>query len=987
MEYKEFKITEENAKYMFNNFSTTEQLFYIEYVDSSLNSLIKVHENAEKSLLFLESREPKKVYFKYYHRANVIDIVLDIKRGNIEYSYESESQPEDIDTIIQNIFTDFDLKEQKTLFTSGSFNIDIRNFNDFNFYCFIFIVINLIEKNAANIIYMRETYNPRSLKKRSKYYFRDFENLNNLDYVLSFTIDNIMSNLYNIKYRAKNKEKDYIIDVSYLIKKFMIFYEENSITEDGNSISYEFVKDFYDDTFEYKEKTYSRIPNKITNLRNKSKSENIFPGGGEYTKSMCECKLQPIIIDKEDIEDWEKYEDFNKIGTKIKHRSMLFPPKNSSQGPKKYYICPTHEHPVPILKQNTGLNARNYPYLPCCKVKGNNMFYNSYEETRLRGNGPIVSLKQSELQTKSLPLPLQSFFKNFVNDDVEIKPVEVSVDNSFAACVLHGTKDYEPPVRIALKKRFPNYLQVSSILKNFKLDYKKNIHNFRREILRLYGDISVLKQEMFDYSDEDISKTLKNEEYLDSRLFFRLFESIFSINVFVFYISNEKPILETPRYKDFHIRNINEDLPSLFLYRDITSSQGRYSIISGRQKLYSSKNIQGFLQPYYRSDITEDNKTITRLNPYRDIIWEKIFKNNEIYSQRINKEGKCYCINIGIEDSEISVYIPLSAPLNIPTLSKISKGNSNKIKKYFGEGNIGSEGLWYYINGLREIFIPCEDVDINLTICKNFLKDKLSQEIDKNYNIFNMNLDNSSKFIEICIWIWRTSMLSLDEWFGKFIKESQKTDIFEKDKLDIEFMLPSYNSTEECLKWIRDNNPIFSEVFRDDGIYIYPELRENIYLYLSKIDSITKGLPNFPSKFLTTSLIDKEDFKKTEEEIFFTNLRNLEEWKEDRFNEVEIYNDLENRDMYIYQSDKGMYLVKTTSTINEAMLLSVFWLKKKKFLDPSSITNKLLNTVIERYGYKLYDKNLKIIKEQNKQSNLEIIKYSSDIYSTFLKII
>ena len=113
----------------------------------------------------------------------------------------------------------------------------------------------------------------------------------------------------------------------------------------------------------------------------------------------------------------------------------------------------------------------------------------------------------------------------------------------------------------------------------------------------------------------------------------------------------------------------------------------------------------------------------------------------------------------------------------------------------------------------------------------------------------------------------------------------------------------------------------------------------------------------------------------------------MEEWKEDRLNEVEIYNDLENRDMYIYQSDKGMYLVKTTSTINEAMLLSVFWLKKKKFLDPSSITNKLLNTVIERYGYKLYDKNLKIIKEQNKQSNLEIIKYSSDIYSTFLKII
>ena len=158
-------------------------------------------------MLSLELREQNKVYFKYYHRANVIDIVLDIKKSIIEYTYEYESNPEVIDSIVKDIFVDFDLRDQKTLFTSGSFNIDIRNFNDFNFYCFIFIVINLIDKNAANIIYTRETYNPRSLKKRSKYYFRDFENLSSIDYILSFTIDNIISNLYSIKYRAKKQRK------------------------------------------------------------------------------------------------------------------------------------------------------------------------------------------------------------------------------------------------------------------------------------------------------------------------------------------------------------------------------------------------------------------------------------------------------------------------------------------------------------------------------------------------------------------------------------------------------------------------------------------------------------------------------------------------------------------------------------------------------------------------------------------------------------
>ena len=766
----------------------------------------------------------------------------------------------------------------------------------------------------------------------------------------------------------------------------MIFYEENSITEEGDFVSHEFVKDFYENPFDYKEKSYSRIPNKITNLRNKSKSDNIFPGGGEYTKSMCECKLQPIIIDKEDIEDWEKYEDFNKNGTKIRHKTMLFPPSNSSQGPKKYYMCPTHKYPIPILKPNTGINSKEYPYLPCCKVKGKNIFYNTYEETRLLAKGPIVSLKQSELQTKSLPLPLQSFFKSFIEDDVEIRPVEVSINDSFIACILHGTRDYEPPVRKLLAKRLPNYQQIVGILKEYKKDYKRNILKFRRESLRFCANSSVVKQEMFDFEDEDIYNVLKSEEYIDSRMFFRFFESIFSVNIFVFCVLNEKPILEKPRYKDFHIRNINEDLPALFLYRDTTSTKGRYSIISGRQDLYSSSNIQGFLQPYYRSDVKEKN-LITRLNPYRNIIWEKIFKDNEIYSQRINKEGKCYCINISVEDEEVSVYIPLSAPLNVPLVSKISKGDSKKIKKYFGEGNIGSEGLWYYINGLKEIFIPCEDIGINLIVCKEYTIDKLSKVTDEDYAIFNTNMKNSSLFIEICIWVWRTSMLSLNDWFDRYIKEIDKSDIFEKYKLNIDFMLPSYSSTEECIEWIRRSNPYFSEVFKEDGIYLYSELIENIYLYLTKIDSITKGLPNFPSKFLTTTLVNKEDYKENSEEMLFINLETLEDWTKGRFNELEVYNTLENRDLYIYQNDKGMYLIKNTSTLNEAMLISVFWLKKKIFLEPSSITMNLLSMVVEKYGYKLYDKEMNVIKEQIKQSNIDIIRYSSDVYSTFLKII
>ena len=69
------------------------------------------------------------------------------------------------------------------------------------------------------------------------------------------------------------------------------------------------------------------------------------------------------------------------------------------------------------------------------------------------------------------------------------------------------------------------------------------------------------------------------------------------------------------------------------------------------------------------------------------------------------------------------------------------------------------------------------------------------------------------------------------------------------------------------------------------------------------------------------------------------------------------------------------------------MLISVYWLKMKKFIEPKMMTSNLLSTVVQKYGYKLYDTDLKLIKEKPRESNIDVIRYSSDVYSTFLKII
>lgn len=982
-EYTNFDITNSNVKYVFNEFHVDENLYYIEYVDSDNQSLIKVHDTADKELLDIEEREKDNIYFKYKHQTDVIDIKLKINSKKLEYSYYAGKDSSEIDTILQNIFRNFNLTNQKTLFISGSFSMDIKNYKEFSFYYFIFMLINLINKEANNIIYMRETFNTRGLKKRPKYYFRDFENINHIDYVMSFTIDNVISNLYNIKYRAKNKEKQYIMEIAYLIKKYMTFYEDMSITTEGDYVSDYFVNKFYKKKFDYQERSYTRIPTKIANLRSKSQVENIFPSGGEYTKGMCECKLQPIIIDKEDVKDWESYEDINEKGRRIKHKTILFPPENSTQGPKRHYVCPTHRYPIPVLKPNTGSNSKQYPYLPCCKMTGKDEFYDFYEETRLQGKGPSISLKQSDLQTRSLPLPLQSFFKTLMDDEIEINPVEVNVNDSFIGCILYATRDYMPPQRVGDK----NYKILYDTLRTYKKDYKQGVKMLRRNINQFKVHYETTKQEMFDYTNDDIINILTSDEYIDSMLFFKFFEYLFSVNIFVFTMIDDKPILEKPRYKDFHVRNIIEELPSVYLYRDPVTIKGRYSLIKSSKTLFSSNNFQNLIQDYYKTE-TKNDQITTYLNPYQNIIWEKIFKNYKIVSQKINEDGKCYCINIQIQNFGISVYIPPSAPLNVMNSDKIFRSSVKTLTKYFQKGEIGSQGVWYVINGMRSVFIPCKDLEQNDDICFDYTRDILKNEKNQGYSNFKIDTKNSHILIDFCIWMWRVSRLNLEEWFDTYISVSEpNTGIFTTKLLKSEYILPKYGSVPECIKWLRELNPDYDTVFRDEQVVVYPELKNSIYLYMKKVDSLTEGLVNAPSSYMSSTLETKNDYDIKKNELIFDDLPSLDDWKNDKFHNLEIFDTLDNRGIYIYRNDKGMYLVVNTESLAETLLLILYWNKSKKIVNKDLFTPQLLKGVMNRVGYKLYDTKLKIIKENKKPKLFDVIFYNTNLYSTFIKLI
>ena len=402
---------------------------------------------------------------------------------------------------------------------------------------------------------------------------------------------------------------------------------------------------------------------------------------------------------------------------------------------------------------------------------------------------------------------------------------------------------------------------------------------------------------------------------------------------------------------------------------------------------FSSAPFQSLLQDYYKTDIV-NNKIVTRVNPYRGITWEKIFKNYKIISQKINSDGKCYKINIQIEKFGITVYVPPSAPLNVMESDKIYRSTKKTVTKYFASGEIGSQGIWFLINGLRNVFIPCSDIKENDDVCYDYIRDFLQNNKNQDLELHNISSKNSSILLELCIWMWRVSGLSLKDWFEMYVsQDNPNTDIFSSFNLNGEYILPKYNSVVNCIEWIAELNPEFKDIFDEEKIKVYPQLKENMYLYMSKIDSLTEGLDNSPNEYMYSMLKDKKDFNINKEEIIFDDILDLDTWKNDKFHDLEIFETLENRGIYIYRSDKGMYLVVNTKSIEETLLTSLYWNKSKKIVNPELYTPQLLRGVKNKVGYVLYDNKLKIIKESKKESMINVIFYNSNLYSTFIKLI
>jgi hypothetical protein len=494
------------------------------------------------------------------------------------------------------------------------------------------------------------------------------------------------------------------------------------------------------------------------------------------TRWARDCQLsqgkQPIVIKNDEVAEWREFLVHSSSKNTYETRQVMpFPPIPPSEDGEhenvltidpndervKYWVvCPNPQNSYPSLKAPRDDKDAEYPYLPCCGktnqlAKNNSPYYDFYSEKKIK----VGNAKYSLTTSKVLKFPkrlgsignvlnlLLQFYTDVENVSQVFKRYGTPMGtNSLIHSILYATSDVG----------YGNLRDDET-----KDKYASSVRRYIADSI----DPNLLKQELYDMTDEEIIAEIRDETVnFTSSKFYRALEEVFGINIYVFdpkksssSDEEENMSVEIPRSKVFHVRPYRLERPTVLIFKQTISkkneeenfhyelivakhttpgsdeefreikrkkrkvvnpSKESFTFIFGEQMnglIYKilMTSAQSYVWSFPENKAVENKKVITRVNPFSKLDWENIFKNYPIVSQRLDSYGKMRVIGVQISKSFImTVSIPPSQPLNLPYLEEVTTVNEKDAVEIFGPpSGVSSTGLWYpildYVYG---VFIP-----------------------------------------------------------------------------------------------------------------------------------------------------------------------------------------------------------------------------------------------------------------------------------------
>lgn len=467
------------------------------------------------------------------------------------------------------------------------------------------------------------------------------------------------------------------------------------------------------------------------------------------------------------------------------------------------------------------------------------------------------------------------------------------------------------------------------------------VSNIRTHLLPQIIHPGLLRQELFDHTDQEIMDLLVDENvYFDPALFYRALEELFNVNVCVFAypdwkVSNEeKSTVDIPRHRAFHVAYVHEERHTVFMIKNDGAETDNAQYPQCEMIAY---NQSGKIQTVFGSELTGlasilkrltnstytwsylSGRVVTRLNMYNHILTDTLF--TTATSQFIDIYGKMRALTIG--NNELTVIVPPSAPVNLPVRNDLIQANWTDVLDLFkGQQPIAVSkisindviwvtGLWYpYLDLTYGIYIPINPVtpdqlpnNYNAGL-SNPLPAPMLNRSKRIGNMFRM----SSIIKQLLHWLFsiyrqvsKSNGLDLSNIVENFMTQylivtddasdvQQLTGQVHLDSLDLYSMpiknqyLPRTLIIEVAWDYIRNYNKhiVIRKPDQTSALLVYPSaLREKIHYTLSVYNRDTLLLPLTERPTLTGLYKYAEDFKQSHRMNIFMTVDELSTWFRD----------------------------------------------------------------------------------------------------------
>lgn len=432
------------------------------------------------------------------------------------------------------------------------------------------------------------------------------------------------------------------------------------------------------------------------------KYPNVFQ---DRYKVLCRSHKTPIIFDNED----------DAIAW-CKKKQVDYMPYPATE-PIFWFASNHDNYKYPNIVANEDPETyKILPYYPCTSNSDMRKHPNSdYAEFYL-GKNRIFNPTTTEKKPKKLLNAgdygeLETMLSTFLNSEGENPTIfrfgccRQGSKNSFIHSILYASGD--PEYMKLFPPRFPNAkIEGRETYMRYIISREEYVKSIRQK-LGSSVHISLLAQELYDVLPESRKSVLNNlNSYIDPSLFYRLFEELYRINIFVF----NKNGYEIPRHRDFSVRHFNMDAPCVLLYKNTEGAIPHIELVVNKGGL-----------PYFDSRMTQKCASVhnmmlstltiikdpysnvgTHSNIYALLDYVDIFSDS-ISGQHIDGHGKARGFDVNLVGTKMTVFTHPGQPLNVPSTNIIYRTTIEMANRFFRDfpssvtlGLNGKvNGLWY----------------------------------------------------------------------------------------------------------------------------------------------------------------------------------------------------------------------------------------------------------------------------------------------------